>query len=85
MSDDWRKPYRTMDASGTPEAAGQVGHAWLMEIAREAHDASPTGLELDLSTTPGVGAVYRNQQLLACYVVIRDPMNFAVLIRWRAE
>lgn len=82
--DDWRAPYRTMDASGSPDSAGQVGHRWLVEIAREEHQRSPRGLELDHPPMGHHSALYRDCKLIAAYVVIRDPMNFAVLIRWKA-
>jgi hypothetical protein len=84
MADDWREPYRTMDASGTPDSAGQVGHAWLIDIAMAEHRRSPAGLEIDTPTRKHHAALYRDCKLIAAYVVIRDPMNFAVLIRWKA-
>lgn len=80
MTKDWREPYRSMDESGSPECAGSVGHAWLVAIAREEHGRSPRGLEIDQMGR----ALYRDHKLVAAYHVIRDPMNFAVLIRWRA-
>jgi hypothetical protein len=87
MTDDWRKPYRSQDESGSPEAAGSVGHAWLVEIARAEHAANPRGLEVDfpICARPKHGVLYRDCALIAAYFVIRDPMNFAILIRWRAE
>lgn len=82
---DWRLPYRSMDAGGSPESAGQVGWDWLHDIARAEHDRDPHGLELDqpLCAEPKHCALYRGCRLIAAYFIIRDPMNFAVLIRWK--
>lgn len=77
---DWRAPYRTMDASGSPEAAGAVGHAWLIDIAIAESQNDPLAVTLDENEH----ALYRDCKLIAAYHIIRDPMNFAVLIRWKA-
>lgn len=86
--DDWRTPYRSMDASGSPESAAQVGWDWLLPIVRAEHARDPRGLELDhprAGSDSRATCLYRNCRLIAAAVVIRDPMNFAVLIRWKAE
>lgn len=86
--DDWRLPYRSMDAGGSPSSAGQVGWTWLEAIAKAEHMRSPTGLELDnqrLGADGGTMVLYRGTKLLAAAMVFRDPMNFAVLLRWKAE
>lgn len=85
--ESWRLPYRSMDASGSPESAAQVGWDWLYPICRDEHARNPSGLELDHPPMgPGGGAcmLYRDCQLIAAFHVVRDPMNFAVLTRWRA-
>jgi hypothetical protein len=85
---DWREPYRSQDASGSPESAGQVGWEWLHAIIREEHDRDPRGLELDEQPERANGmrytALYRGTKPLAAYFVVRDQMNFAVLYRWKA-
>lgn len=76
-----------MDASGSPDSAGQVGWDWLLPIARAEHGRCPRGLELDqprLGADGGSCVLYRDQKPIAAYFVIRDPMNFAVLLRWKA-
>jgi hypothetical protein len=80
-----RRPYRTMDASGSPEAAGSVGWEWINGVAERARADDPNDLEL---MTPELGAdgsamtLYRGTKLIAAAFVYRDQMNFAVLIRW---
>ncbi len=82
---DWREPYRSMDASGGPDTAGQVGWDWLLAIARAEHNRSPKGLELDHPVDGAVRCVlYRDCRPIAAYFLVRDPMNFAQLFRWRA-
>lgn len=83
--DDWTMPYRSIDAGGSPESAGHVGHAWLVAIAREEHARSPAGLDFDHPPLGHHSALYRDCKLIAAYTVIRDPMNFAILLRWRAN
>jgi len=87
MTDDWRQPYRSMDASGSPDSAGQVGHSWLVDIARAEHARDPRGLELDHPIAPGANyaVLYRDRVPIAAYFIVRDPMNFAQLFRWRAQ
>ncbi len=84
---DWREPYRSMDASGSPEAAGQVGWNWLSEVAQQERDRGAALLEI-LTTPLGAdgksGVLYRSTKPVAAYFVVRDPMNFAVLYRWMA-
>ena len=80
---DWRLPYRSMDASGSPDSAGAVGEAWIDEIA-----AAESPGRLSIETPPlgrdgGATVLYRDQEPIAAAFIYRDPMNFAVLIRWR--
>lgn len=85
--EDWQKPYRSMDAGGSPESAGQVGWDFIREIARAEYERDPSGLELDhprMGTDGGTIALYRDQKVIAAACLFRDPMNFAVLIRWKA-
>lgn len=84
----WLEPYRTMDAGGSPESAGQVGHQWLYEIARAEHELNPAALSLDnprLGPDGTAQVLYRGTKLLAAALIFRDPMNFAVLLRYRAN
>lgn len=65
--DDWRRPYRSIDAGGSPESAGQVGHRWLVALARKEHERSPAGLELDHPPNGNHSALYRDCKLIAAY------------------
>lgn len=82
----WLEPYRTMDAGGSPETAGQVGHSWLLDIARAEHDNDPAALEIDMPrlTEDGTAQIlYRGPKVIAACFIVRDPMNFAILFRYR--
>lgn len=88
MVDDWRKPYRTMDQSGSPQMAGPVGRRWIEDVANEFIAAgTPEGL---LMTDEQIGhggqaiVLYRNTQVVAVATIFRDPVNFSILVRWRA-
>lgn len=87
-ADDWRKPYRTMDASGTPDSAMSVGRRWIEEEAEEAARLyGPASLEIDGGRLGADGAsivLYRMTDPIAVATVFRDPVNFAILVRWRA-
>lgn len=87
MATDWRLPYRSMDASGSPETAGAVGLAWIEGLATSLiGDGAGEGLWIDYPSAGGssrVTCLYRGTHLLACATVFRDQMNFAVLVRWR--
>lgn len=83
----WLEPYRTMDAGGSPDTVGQVGHSWLIDIARAEHDNDPAALEIDMPrlTEDGTAQIlYRGPKILAACFIVRDPMNFAILFRYRA-
>lgn len=83
----WMLPYRSMDASGSAESAGQVGWDWLREIATAEHEREPRGLEIDqapLGNDGGANVLYRDRKPIAAFFVFRDPMNFAQLVRWKA-
>lgn len=79
---DWRLPYRSMDMGGSPESANNVAWRWIEELAQQLRDAGAGG-GLSFETSPGTICLYRGTHLLACATVFRDPMNFAVLVRWR--
>lgn len=84
----WLEPYRTMDAGGSPETAGQVGHSWLIDIARAEHDNDPAALEIDMPrlTEDGTAQIlYRGPKVIAACFIVRDPMNFAILFRYLAH
>lgn len=86
--EDWREPYRSMDAGGSDTAAENVGWRWIDAIAKEAKRRNPEGLEIHSPTVAADGraiALYRGTKLLAVATIFRDPMNFAVLVRWRGE
>ena len=83
---DWRLPYRSMDASGGPETATAVGWAWIEAEGLRAQ--AWFGGAVCIETTSNsegttVIALYRATRLIACATIFRDPMNFAVLVRWR--
>jgi hypothetical protein len=86
LASDWRRPYRSMDASGGPDTAETVGRAWIEAIAADECDVGTVFIE-----SPRLGgdgraiALYRGTDLLALASIFRDPMNFAVLVRWRAD
>lgn len=86
MSDlSWLKPYRTMDASGSPDSAGQVGWNWLSDVAQQERASDAVLLEIVTSPIDAdgkSGVLYRSTKPIAAYFVVRDPMNFAVLYRW---
>ena len=86
---DWREPYRTVDESGSPEAAGTVGWNWIAELAtRERARSAPVLLMTESHPVQGGGRVttlYRGTELLAVATTFRDSMNFTVLVRWAAE
>lgn len=87
LVDDWRLPYRTQDAGGSPDSAGVVGWNWIGNLAQAERDRGAVLLEIH-STPVGndgrVTALYRSTELLAVATTFRDPMNFAVLVRWMA-
>jgi hypothetical protein len=77
-----------MDAGGSPESAGQVGWDFIHQVSLAEHGRDPRGLELDnprMGSDGGTIALYRDCKLIAAAFVFRDPMNFAVLVRWKAE
>lgn len=85
--DGWLRPYRTMDASGNDLSAASVGWEWLNRIGEEAKTLDPAGLSIETprrAPNESMAILYRNTQMLAFAFVMRDPMNFAVLMRWRA-
>lgn len=85
---DWREPYRSRDASGSPDSAGQVGWNWLSEVAQQERTNDAVLLEIQttkLGTDGQAGVLYRSTRPIAAYFLVRDPMNFAVLYRWKAE
>lgn len=85
--DGWLRPYRTMDASGDEHSAGRVGWDWINAIAEEARTLDPAALHIETpprEADESLAILYRGSQMLAIAFVMRDPMNFAVLMRWRA-
>ena len=89
MHDDWRKPYRSMDASGAPDTAEAVGWAWIDAVATEEieRQGSHHGFAIDSPPLPGDGRVivlYHETKPIAVATIFRDPVNFSILVRWRA-
>jgi hypothetical protein len=86
VEQDWWKPYRTRDASGSADSAAQVGWDWLNAIASDEQGMNPDALMIDSPHMDGGNSavLYRNRKPIAAMFVIRDQMNFAVLFRWRA-
>lgn len=85
---DWRAPYRTMDAQGEPDTAGAVGFDWIESLGIRLRNAGRQGLSIETSHLAGDGftiQLWDGTALLALATVFRDPMNFAVLVRWAAQ
>lgn len=85
-SPSWLEPYRTMDASGDEHSAGRVGWEWLNEVAEEERKVDPGALSIETPPREGnenLAVLYRGSRMIALAFVMRDPMNFAVLLRWR--
>ena len=87
---DWRQPYRSMDAAGSPEAAENVGWRWIEDLAVQQRSAAgdPAGITIESPSLGSDGraiALYSGTRLIALASIFRDPMNFAVLVRWRAD
>lgn len=81
MGEDWRVPYRSQDAGGSPESARAVAWAWIDSLA-----ASYGPEEMPHISQDGTSiALYRGTELRALTMIFRDPMNFAVLVRWKAD
>lgn len=76
-----------MDASGSPEAAKDVGWAWINDLAIAEQRNDPAALYLQTPHRGGYDSLvtlYRGSKLLAVAFTFRDDMNFAVLLRWKA-
>jgi len=85
---DWRLPYRTMDASGSPTAADVVGWNWIGDLAQQERERDAALLVIQGTPVEGGGKVtrlYRSTTLLATATTFRDDMNFTVLVRWKAD
>ena len=82
MMRDWLQPYRSIDASGSPDAAGNMGRAWFDAICAVEMHTNPMSLLVEASEHATV--LYRDLKPIAAFFVARDPMNFAQLFRWRA-
>jgi hypothetical protein len=85
--EDWQKPYRTMDASGSPTDAGVVGWNWIGELAQQERANDAALLVIQDTPVEGGGKIvrlYRSTTLLAVATTFRDDMNFTVLVRWKA-
>ena len=88
ISDNWRRPYRTMDAHGAPDTAGAVGWEWIQSEGRRLMQCYGSAISVESignSDGTSVFALYHGTALKACATIFRDQMNFAVLIRWKAE
>ncbi len=66
---DWRRPYRSMDASGSPESAGVVGWEWINQVAEELNAKHPGEVMIDSASFTGstkamVNIMYFTKQTL---------------------
>ena len=79
------EPYRTMDASGTPESAETVAWNWIGELAQQQRKEDAVLLQIQGTPVEGGGRVtrlYRGTTLLAVATTFRDDMNFTVFVPW---
>jgi hypothetical protein len=79
--------YRTMDASGSPEAAEVMAWNWISELAQQQRADDAALLLIQSTPVEGGGKVtrlYRSTTLLAVSTTFRDDMNCTVLVRWVA-
>jgi hypothetical protein len=80
---DWREAYHSLDAGGSPEAAGNVGWEWINAEAREAKQfVSIHRLSIDTSEDSMI--LYLDHRPYAVATVFRTPFNRSILIRWKA-
>jgi hypothetical protein len=86
---DWRVPFRSMDAQGGPETAGGRGWDWItavgMRLRSQGRNVSVECGPARDTAGPFTMQLYEGTALIACATVFRDPMNFAVLVRWLAQ
>lgn len=85
---DWRKPYRTMDESGTADSAGRVAKEWIDGIATAEFNLNPWfnyRIEYEGAGSCKIILLYGDNDLIAAATLFRDEANFTVLIRWLAE
>lgn len=78
--------YRTMDASGSPEAAEVVAWNWIGDLAQRERANDAVLLQIQSTPVEGGGRVtrlYRSTTLLAVATTFRDDMNYCVLVRWQ--
>lgn len=76
-----RRPFRTMDGSD----AEREGREWIEQIGHAHVERTGNPVFIESQSRPGQDwyiALYQGTRLIACAFVFRDPMNFAVLIRW---
>lgn len=88
MNNDWTAPYRSIDAAGSPATATAVAWAWIDECADTL--GKLLGVDELLVETSGQGdchvvALYHRTKPVAVATIFRDPMNFTLLVRWKAE
>jgi hypothetical protein len=83
MTPEWRKPYTSLDAGGSPDSACWVGEQWIEERAAEAVKLYGVG-RITLHRDGGSTILYLGTDPIAVATVFRTPMNRATLIRWTA-
>lgn len=81
--EEWQKPYRTMDAAGSPESASSVAWEWINRLAEASPDGTGFIENTQLGADNGAIILYRGSKPYAVATVFRDAMNFAVLVRWK--
>jgi hypothetical protein len=80
-----REAYRTMDESGSPEAAGTVAWNWIGDMAQVLREADAVHVEITSEPLEGGGRVtrlYRGSTVMAVATTFRDVMNFTVFVPW---
>lgn len=85
--DDWRRPYRSMDAGGNAAAAGRVAWNWIEDLGKRLHEQGRDAMiDTDKLSADGFTIqLWEGTALVALATVFRDPMNFSVLVRWAAD
>ena len=89
VDDDWAEPYRSRDASGDDHTASAVAWSWIHECTQQAVARfGEDQCELEQHGIEGGGGVivlYAERKPFAVATIVRDPMNFSQLIRWRRD
>jgi hypothetical protein len=86
---DWRRPYGSLDYSGSPESCGAVAEAWIQERIELAKKDHPLlDLSIGRDNLQGGGSVIvlsARSAPLAVATIYRTDLNRSMLIRWADE